>query len=81
MKSVTIYDNGGETIDRYTIIVDSHVYSMSKNALSPQGVNMYWGELGEFSNEVHLGKDVSNDYLSMPHELFVAIHQRVNNET
>lgn len=46
MKIYT-YDNGGTTIDRYTIIIDNDVYSMSINPNSPQGVNEYYGPIDE----------------------------------
>ena len=36
---IEVYDNGGETFDRYTVVIGCNVYSMSANALSPQGVN------------------------------------------
>lgn len=38
-------DNGGTTADRYTIIVDRDVFTMSSDALMPNGVNMYLMEL------------------------------------
>lgn len=53
---VSIFDNGGKTFDRYTVIIDNKdVYVMSANALSPQGVNRYlcdvtdldWESVGE----------------------------------
>jgi len=44
-RTVEVYDNGGKTIDRYTVIIDNAVFSMSHNATSPQGVNQYVGEL------------------------------------
>lgn len=40
-----ILDNNGETFDRYTVIVKDAVFTMSENALSPNGVNMFSGEL------------------------------------
>ena len=41
----TILDNGGETIDRYTVIINEDVYNMSDNPLSPNGVNQYAGDI------------------------------------
>lgn len=44
-----IYDNEGKTFDRFTVLVpvkDENyydVYTMSQNADSPQGVNIYHG--------------------------------------
>ena len=40
-----VYDNGGETVDRYTIIIGNDVYTMSQNAMSPNGFNQYAGTL------------------------------------
>lgn len=48
-SKVRVYDNGGLTIDRYTVIVlrqengqrVADVYGMSENAGSPQGFNQY----------------------------------------
>jgi hypothetical protein len=36
-------DTTGKFFDKYTIVIDKEVYSMSENALSPQGVNQYCG--------------------------------------
>lgn len=47
-KKITVYDNGGETLDRYTVITPRGVFGMSRDALSPQGFNMYLGERHEF---------------------------------
>lgn len=53
---ISIFDNGGKTFDRYTVIIDNkHAYTMSVNALSPQGVNRFlcdvtdlnWEAIGE----------------------------------
>lgn len=40
-RHLYIFDNGGETIDRYTVLIGDGVYTMSHNALSPQGVNQF----------------------------------------
>jgi hypothetical protein len=40
---VKVYDNGGATYDRYTVIIKTDTYTMSDNALSPQGFNQYCG--------------------------------------
>ena len=41
--TIKVFDNGGETFDRYTVIIDKDVYTMSANPNSPQGVNLYCG--------------------------------------
>ena len=81
MTDLRILDNGGETIDRYTVIIDNSVFGMSDDPLSPQGVNLYCGELEEFPEGLdHCGEDITDRYFHLPHRVFVAIHQRVNQE-
>ena len=48
LKNAKIYDNGGETADRYTVVVGGSVYGMSDEPFHPQGVNLYSGEQDEF---------------------------------
>ena len=43
--TVEVYDNGGKTCDRYTAIIDGHVYTMSDNANMPNGVCLYYGNI------------------------------------
>lgn len=46
MDNVDVYDNDGETFDRYTIILNddlSNALGMSHNPESPQGVNQFVG--------------------------------------
>jgi len=78
MKNVRIFDNQGETFDRYTVLIDNEIYGMSHNPLSPQGFNQYCGELTSDINFDCLGEEITEQYLSLPHKVFVAIHQRVN---
>lgn len=40
MKKVRVFDNGSETIDRYTVFIGTDAFAMSENPLSPVGVNM-----------------------------------------
>ena len=44
-KFVAAYDNGGNTLDRFTIVFlpDYDYWNMSHNASSPQGVCQYGG--------------------------------------
>jgi hypothetical protein len=40
-----IYDNGGKTSDRYTVILpNKDIYLMSENANAPNGVCIYLGK-------------------------------------
>lgn len=45
---VVVYDNGGKTADRFTILnmKTKEVFAMSNNPLSPGGVNTFCGILG-----------------------------------
>lgn len=48
---IQIFDNGGKTFDRYTVIIKKRVYVMSANALSPQGVNRYLCNVADLDRE------------------------------
>jgi len=57
-KEIFVFDNGGETLDRYTIIFkeDASLFGASENPFHPQGFGQYCGEiepkeLNEFSYE------------------------------
>jgi len=73
---VRIYDNGGRTIDRYTVIIGRDAYGMSTDPFYPQGFNMH---VGEVPNQVmlggHLGKRVN--FNSLPTEVKKAIMDRM----
>lgn len=78
---VLVYDNGGETFDRYTIVDmnTGEVYSMSENATSPDGINQYAGTIGQELDhpQDHAGKKIEIDEL--PLEVMHAIIERLNN--
>ena len=49
-----VYDNGGETFDRYTVFTpDGYVYGMSENA---SGFNQWLGDDYDVEKGSHLGK-------------------------
>jgi len=74
-SKVVIYDNGGESFDRYTVIIDKDVFGMSENPNSPQGFNQYIGEIGkDIKPGKHLGKKLSK----IPKEIQKAIKKRQN---
>jgi len=77
---VEIYDNGGETIDRYTVIVGQSVMTMGNDTTSPQGFNQYAGELSElpFARE---GKKLNFMPDSVYDGLVMGRGFRVNRET
>lgn len=70
---IEVYDNGGETADRYTVIIDNNVYLMSDNLLSPQGVNQYNGKLYD-APLARTGERVVLE--SLPEDVQKAIEQR-----
>ena len=74
-----IYDNGGETVDRYTIIKKDPVYGdeaygMSDNPQSPQGFNQYIGDPSKFALDA-LGKEITFSELNL--EVKTAIGERI----
>ena len=62
MNIKSIYDNGGASFDRYTIVFDDNsVYGMSHNAASPQGFCQYIGKAEEFDfDDSVLGVEIDN---------------------
>lgn len=42
---IKIFDAGEEFMDRYTVIIDQSMYTMSIHATMPDGVNMYCCEV------------------------------------
>ena len=71
-EGVTVYDNGGKTEDRYTIITPQGNFGMSSDAQSPAGFNQYVGDVTEGS---HLGRKVNPD--SLPSDVKEAIRRRL----
>jgi hypothetical protein len=45
---IKIFDNFGQTFDRYTVLIDDDLYTMSYNALAPNGMNQYMGKVANF---------------------------------
>jgi hypothetical protein len=75
IKDVIVYDNGGESFDRYTIFTpDGSVFGMSENATMPNGFNMYIGEDTEIKKGSHLGKRLK----SVPQSIERAVMNRLN---
>ena len=57
-------------IDRYTVIIDEDVFTMSENPNSPQGFNQYWGNTKEFYNKYFESK---KELTRIPIEIVKAI--------
>ena len=75
-KDIQVFDNLGETFDRYTVVIGKNVYTMSHNPTSPQGFNQYAGELGKDINLDMLQKGELVKYLSLPEDVQKAIQKR-----
>lgn len=67
------YDNEGKTFDRFTIVIDTSVYTMSHNALSPQGVNMYCCEVAKV---IITDNDKKIEFTDLPAEVQQAVIRR-----
>lgn len=76
--NIEIYDNGGATFDRYTVIIDGDVYGMSANPNSPQGFNQFSGTLAELPLARANGERITLE--SLPEEVQKAIEERARPE-
>jgi len=75
MTQIKVYDNNGVSFDRYLIFIDNEAYTMSRNALSPQGVNQYLGK----KHEIVIPKeDKLMSFNSLPNDVKEAIQQRIS---
>lgn len=69
MDSVKIYDNGGETFDRYTVIfADGSVLGIGDTGNVPNGFCMHVGSIheGSVTEGDHLGQIISLDEMTLP---------------
>lgn len=71
--TIEVYDNGGETFDRYTVIIDGVVYGMSANALQPNGFNQFCGLIADLPG-AREGERITIE--SLPEEVQGAIQRR-----
>jgi len=76
LENVIVYDNGGESFDRYTVFIGDDVYGMSHNPTSPQGFNQWIGDTSEIKQEKHLGEKLD----SIPSEIQDAVLTRMDTE-
>lgn len=71
-----VWDIGDNRVaDRFTVQIGTGMYGMSADALSPQGMNQYVGEKGEYKSRLGLGKRVPMQKL--PAAVRKAIRRRV----
>jgi len=73
LKKTIVYDNDGETLDRYTVFTpDGSVYGMSETG---GGFNQYLGEDTEIEKGKHLGRKLK----SVPKSIEKAVLDRMEN--
>lgn len=74
LTNTVVYDNGGDTMDRYTVFTpDGSVFGMSETA---QGFNLYIGDDSEIEKGSHLGKRLK----FVPKEIEWAVLDRMKEE-
>jgi len=72
-----VIDNKGETMDRYTVVIEGQVYGMSDNPLSPMGFNQWSGEEYEFQEWLGEQEYLSKkEILNLPKDVKKAIWDR-----
>lgn len=76
-KKITVYDNGGETVDRYTVFIGEDAYGMSDDPQSPQGFNQYTGYADDMDIP-SLGREV--ELSTLPEAVQNAILERSKEE-
>lgn len=74
LEKTIVYDNGGETLDRYTVFTpDGFVFGMSETA---SGFNQFLGDETEIQKGKHLGKKLNK----VPKEIEWAVLDRMKEE-
>ncbi len=74
MNNIEIFDNGGKTADRYTLINgDGDVFGFDDHPFHPQGFGQYCGNIDQWTSRKtnHLGKKITIDELSDQAQTFV----------
>jgi hypothetical protein len=75
LDDVVVFDNGGESYDRYTVFIPSGaVYGMSEGA---DGFNMYIGDEGEVDKGSHLGVELD----AVPDSIKYAVMGRIMDDS
>jgi hypothetical protein len=75
MKTI-VYDNKGETWDRYTVIIGGSVYAMSKNPQDPSGFNQFACMTSELVTENNPLLGARCQLAHLPKEVRQAIRER-----
>ena len=81
-RKLLVFDNGGRTADRYTVIIKNQLYLMSSDANMPNGVNIYSGNVSwrdwDAMAEGTFGKEIS--FEELPEGTKIAIRERLTEE-
>jgi hypothetical protein len=75
---VKVFDNGGATFDRYTIVTKEAVYGMSDNPSSPSGFNQFVEEVDSTFVYTPLNSEKELPLEMVPVRVLVAIINRLN---
>ena len=74
MRKFRIFDNGGKTVDRFTLINSwGEVFGFDENPFRPLGFGQYCGNINQWKSKStkHLGKKISYDELTEEAKTFV----------
>lgn len=72
-----IYDNGGATFDRYTIVTNGAIITMSDRPRSPSGVNQFSHQLGEGETYEPNNNEREIELQDAPVEVLIALIERL----
>lgn len=83
-RRVRVYDNGGKTIDRYSVAISRQrrgqkvydIYGMSEDALSPQGFNQFCVSVGDM-RAMDFTESKRVQVQDLPREVITAIEHRL----
>lgn len=74
-EEIVVYDNGGKTADRYTVIIGDDFFAMGDTPKDPGGFNQFLGGRADgYKEGPHLGKRVK--FESLPKQVQEAILER-----
>jgi hypothetical protein len=76
-SGVVVFDNGGKTMDRYTVFIKKDIYGMSKNPTSPQGFNQYIGDIFEIEDFKEYLNRIGKRIYIVPDKLLLGIKLRI----
>jgi len=48
-----VFDNGGTTFDRYTVVIGNDIYGCSEHPFHPQGFGQYCGSGSEYNHYIN----------------------------